>query len=214
MKKHIMLSPEEAKTIATYDKIAWARSKLLDLNFYLREFERFRALCPSGIILDVGCGSGRDATLFAQNKSAYRYTGIDLSDAMLAAARELVPGTDFRNMNMYALDFAKNTFDGFWAAASLIHIPKRKVSAVLKEIACVSKPDSIGFLVMLEGDCQKMVSSYGEKRFYALYRDDEFLDMLRTGPFEVLEHAKDPRPSPSGKPSVWLNYFVKVKKPA
>ncbi len=59
-------------------------------------------------ILDVGCGTGNHAIIFAQR--GYRATGIDLSDAMLAGARKKVGSSDnprFHRMDMRQIDLGE-----------------------------------------------------------------------------------------------------------
>ena len=54
----------------------------------------------------------------------YDYTGTDISTGLLNEARKKVPGQSFYEMSVYDLDFPEGTFDGFWASAILLHIPK------------------------------------------------------------------------------------------
>ncbi len=211
--KQSMLSPEELKTLKSYKKIAKARQKkCADPNFWRSEFEKFRKLLPSGKVVDIGCGSGRDALLFTQG--GYEYIGIDLSKEMLAGAKKLVPNADFQKMDMYAMNFPSQNFDGFWAAASLLHIPKRNVGKVLQEIKRVIKSGGIGFFAMKEGKGEKMVQGpYKEdERFFSFWQEDEFLKILQENGFEVLEHTKDAREyNPPKNITIWLLYFVRVK---
>ena len=133
---------------------------------------------------------------------------------MLAGAKELIPDADFRKMNMYNLSFPAGSFDGFWAAASLLHIPKRNVATVLEQIKKVVKYGGVGFFAVKEGEDERMVkgSVEGDERFFAFYKEDEFLKLLQENGFEVLEHSRDMREyNPSRNLTVWLLYFVKVK---
>lgn len=207
-----MLSPEEHRTLESYARIAKVRGKThANPDFWRSEFEVFRKLLPSGKVIDVGCGSGRDAILFAE--SGYAYIGIDLSDDMLAGAKELVPNADCRKMDMYALEFPSRSFDGFWATASLLHNPKQNVSRVLQEIGRVVKTGGVGFLAMKEGEGERMVKGRyeGDERFFAFYAQEEFADILRKNGFEVLKQKRDLREyNPPESTDVWLCYWVKI----
>ena len=76
-----MLSPEEVKTQEAYKKIAGSRNKThANPEFWRSEFEQFKKLLPSGKVLDVGCGGGRDALLI--KNEGYEYVGVDLSAEM------------------------------------------------------------------------------------------------------------------------------------
>lgn len=59
--------------------------------------------------LDVGCGAGMAAAMAASRGAAV--AGIDAADALLAVARERVPGGDFRQGDIEALPFADDSFD-------------------------------------------------------------------------------------------------------
>src|SRR3989338_7458860 len=110
-------------------------------DFWRSEFEQFKTLLPHGKVLDIGCGGGRDALLFVPSR--YNYVGIDFSREMLEQAQRSAPNAIFVQMDMYALNFVPYTFDGFWAAASLLHIPKTKTPLVLREIHRVTKTGGI-----------------------------------------------------------------------
>ena len=80
---------------------------------------------PAGYALDIGCGAGRNAIPLAQ--AGYRVLGIDLSAAMLRAAREKAnaePGArcTFSLASMTALPLVSRTMDlivahGIWNLA-------------------------------------------------------------------------------------------------
>lgn len=48
-------------------------------------FQRFAATAPKGSVLDLGCGQGRDALLFARR--GHRVVGLDLSSVGVAQLR-------------------------------------------------------------------------------------------------------------------------------
>lgn len=197
------LSEEEKETLKTYERIAFRRhTQKGDPEFWREEFEKFKTFVSSGKILDVGCGSGRDALLFLQN-SNYEYTGIDLSPDMLAIAREVAPNAKFIEMSMYELCFASETFDGFWAAASFLHIPKNRLSHVLQELKRVLRMGASGCVMVKEGVGEKMIGTQGEKRFFAFYEKDEFCTSLEGNDFEILECYSDERDDQK-----WLIVFV------
>lgn len=208
-----MLTPEEQKTLESYKRIAAARGKThVNSDFWRPEFEKFSELLPNGKVIDIGCGSGRDVILFTE--AGYDYAGVDISDEMLSEAKKLVPAANFVKGNAYSLDFPSRTFDGFWAAASLLHIPKINTSLVLQEIKRVTRVGGIGFIAMKEGEGEQMVqgSLDGDERFFSFYAESEFLQLLQSNGFEVLEHSRDMREyNPPKNLTVWLLYLVRVK---
>jgi ubiquinone/menaquinone biosynthesis C-methylase UbiE len=79
----------------------------------LLEVERVVDLCLEGItagtMLDVGTGTGVWAEAF--DRRGLRASGVDVNDAMLEAARKLVPRAEFRNATMESLPFPDGAFD-------------------------------------------------------------------------------------------------------
>ena len=207
------LSEEELATIASYKKIAPTRViTFSDPNFWLKEFEKLQQFLPSGKIIDIGCGHGRDTGLFIKN--GYSYTGIDASIPMLEEAIKLNPDSHFKCMNMYHLDFPPASFDGFWAATSILHIPKKNVGKVFDEIRKVVKKGGIGFIAMKEGFGEKMIEhqEVEVKRFFAFYTKEEFKEVLEANGFEVLDSSRDLRIyNPPRKTDVLILYFVRIK---
>lgn len=206
------LSPEELKTQETYRKIVsfWA-NKFSDSTFWSQEFEKFRELLPSGSVIDLGCGTGRYATPFTQ--AGYRYIGIDISEALLSEARKLVQYADFRLMSLYTLEFPSQCFDGFWAAASLLHIPKRNLPQVLANIKDIVKPNGVGFVSVKEGEGEGLQRGAHpeDERFFAYYKEQELREILAKAGFTTLETIKRESRTPEKATTVWLAYLVRIK---
>src|SRR4029077_5220623 len=81
-------------------------------------------------LLDLGCGSGRDAKIFTE--MGVDVTGIDFCSRLIEIATKKAPIAKFQLMDIEALSFPDCSFDGVWAAMSLGHIPKKILPAVLK----------------------------------------------------------------------------------
>ena len=71
--------------------------------------QRRPELAKSQSILDVGCGPGLAAQLFAQ--SIANVAGVDASEAFINIARERMPGRNFRVSEMETLPHADGSFD-------------------------------------------------------------------------------------------------------
>lgn len=84
------------------------------------------------IVADIGCGTGRDIK-YLLSKGA-QAAGIDISIAMLLEAKKIIPSGNLSLMNMMNLGFPSNAFDGVWAIASILHIPKSNFRTVFHEI--------------------------------------------------------------------------------
>jgi ubiquinone/menaquinone biosynthesis C-methylase UbiE len=85
--------------------------------------DQFLGLLPKQpVILDAGCGPGRDSGIM-QTKGA-AVTGIDISEGLLKIAKERNPAVTFVYGNFLNLPFKDKKFDGIWAQASLVHLEK------------------------------------------------------------------------------------------
>ena len=90
---------------------------------------RFLSALPEGsTILDLGCGSGRDSLYFIEN--GHLVTALDSCKALALKASNHIGQNvlvqDFRSMSL------PTKFDGIWACASLLHLPKQDMLAVLQ----------------------------------------------------------------------------------
>src|SRR5437763_9097765 len=88
-------------------------------------------LTPNSVILDLGCGSGRDVRHFTSH--GFRAIGLDLAFNFLTLARQ-VSQEPFLQADFLALPFRDNSFDAVWAIGSLLHAPRQFLPTVLSEI--------------------------------------------------------------------------------
>ena len=112
---------------------------------------RARFLCmlpPRAYILDFGCGSGRDAKAFLEQ--GYRLDAIDGSAELCRQASELI-GQPVRQMLFGELS-AIDQYDGIWACASILHLPRKELVDVLQKISVALKPVGVLYTSFKYGD--------------------------------------------------------------
>lgn len=183
------------QTIETYDKIASSyclktrQKKYLDWEeMYIKKLLGY-VDSQNPDILDVGCGDGRHCKLIDKNDGLA--VGIDLSDNMLAEARNYYPGGNFLKMDMTKLEFEDNSFDGVWSSGSIYHVAKEHVRQVFSEIRRVLKNNGVIALSYKLGGGEGMESnpkSYGgSPRYFAYYAKDEMDGILQSCGFVELE---------------------------
>lgn len=82
-------------------------------------YERFLKYVPEhGSIIDMGCGSGRDAAAFARR--GYKAIGLDASEELAEIARTQNDiDVIVEDMASYVAD---KPYDGIWCCASLLHL--------------------------------------------------------------------------------------------
>lgn len=99
-----------------------------------------------GRILDVACGPGATTKRLLRRFPAEMVTGINISEAQLAAARERVPGSSFLLMDAAQLAFADEQFDAVICVEAAFHFNTRE--RFLQEAMRVLKPG--GTLVLTD----------------------------------------------------------------
>jgi SAM-dependent methyltransferase len=93
-------------------------------------------VAPRDRVLDVGCGTGVLARAAADRVAADgQVTGLDLNEGMLAVARRLRPGIDWRQGDATNLPFADASYDVVVSQFALMYVPDRTVA--LKEMVRV-----------------------------------------------------------------------------
>lgn len=102
-------------------------------------------LSEVGHLLEVGCGVGAQTEILLRRFPDMKITGIDMSDAQLAAAGkylETIPYAkgryDLQKMDAASMDFDSGHFSGAFICWMLEHVPKP--NRVLSEVRRVLKP--------------------------------------------------------------------------
>lgn len=113
-----------------------------------------------GPVLDAGCGPGRVAAHL--HGLGVEVRGVDLSPAMVAAARREHPHLRFGVGRLGDLDVADGTLGGVVAWYSLIHVPLAQLPAVVTELARVLAPGGLLLLAFHVGDeLRHLTHAYG-----------------------------------------------------
>lgn len=159
------------ETVRTYDRIAaeWIANDD-EPDFWLSEFELFRTCLPAGSVLEIGPGAGREAGMFIA--AGYEYTAIEPSSELMRHAQARNPTGTFHNVRVQDMTFDNNTFNGFWAASSLLHVPKFHIIPTLEKLGRICP--GYGFISVKDGPG----SGWHGGRYFANYRREEFEDIL------------------------------------
>ena len=135
-------------------------------------YDRFLPLLPAACnILDAGCGTGRDTKAFLER--GYKVTAFDQSQAMVEAAQKLT------NQNVSCLAFQDidyvDTFDGIWACASLLHIPRHTLPAVFRKLRKALRDHGVIYASFKYGDFE------GDRngRFYHDLTESSLMEICR-----------------------------------
>lgn len=168
------------QTISYYDKNAAEFCKNTidaDMSFCRDKFLKY--LKTGSAILDAGCGSGRDSVAFKQ--LGYHVTAMDASPEICKEA-EKVLGQKVICKIFEELD-DENVYEGIWACASLLHVPKERMAEVLCRLKRALKDGGILYASFKCGDEEKVVNG----RFFNYYNERSLRRLMRENGFEVLE---------------------------
>ena len=113
---------------------------------------RFLSHVPlGGLILDAGCGSGRDSKAFFT--LGYRVSAFDASPALAQLASDLI-GQSVAIRTFDQVDEIA-CYDGIWACASLLHLPPAALPESMGRLWTSLKPGGVFYLSFKLGDGER-----------------------------------------------------------
>ncbi len=132
-------------------------------------------------LLDLGCGAGQDTR--ALRRAGFRVVGLDVSEPLLDYARRRSPRLSLVQADIRHLPYVPRIFDGIWAGASLIHLPKCAVQASLQGLAHLTTPSGILAATFIHGRRSgPLQSGWIPDRFISRWHKKELaLALGRTG---------------------------------
>ena len=164
----------------------------------------FLALLPSGgSILELGCGAGNHSAVILAEGFSVRAT--DGSPEMAGIASQRL-GHPVEAMRFDELD-AHNAYDGVWASACLLHVPRDELAGILARIHRALKPSGLFYASYKMGESDGR-DSLG--RYYS-YVSPEWLEATyaSAGPWVTLSSDTAVIQSFDETPADMLNLVVR-----
>ncbi len=191
------------KSITYYNQNAekYYKSTLnIDMSKIYHSF--LQHLSPSALILDAGCGSGRDSLYFLSQ--GYRVVAFDGSSEMARRSSELT-GLQVEHCTFEEFH-SREQFDAIWACATLLHVEKDKLAGTIKHLTGYLKEGGIFYMSYKYGDRDyekdgRIVSCFKEDDLAGLIDDLGKLKVIEL--FQTVDARKD-RPD-----EYWLNCLLK-----
>ncbi len=159
-------------SIEYYDENAkeyFDKSVNLDMSYIYPYF--LKHLKKGAKILDVGCGSGRDSKIFLL--MGYDVTSIDGSKELAKITR------DYIEKEVIIKDFKEivydQVFDGIWAMASLLHLPKSETLQVYQNLFNSLKENGVMYVSYKIGSLERCDN---EGRLFNDYTEEKFRQFI------------------------------------
>lgn len=150
-------------------------------------FQEFSSFLDHGsLVLDAGCGPGRDIKRFKD--SGFNPIGIDLNPKFVEKASK--HGTAYL-ADMLNLSFPDSYFDALWVCASLVHMHYSIAEIALSELFRVSRRGSWSYFSVKTSFDESSFSRWTEDRYFYCWKVNHFVNVLERNHFDVSEHWLD-----------------------
>lgn len=159
-------------------------------------------IAHDGVILDFGCGSGRDTKYFLSK--GYAVEAWDGSIELCKAASEFtqiyVQNKLFQDLSGHGL------YDGIWACSSILHLPLNDLILVMKKIESALKNTGVLYTSFKYGD----YSGERNGRYFTDMTEDRFDEILQHCPsLHIIEIWQTGDVRQDRENEKWLNILLR-----
>lgn len=184
------------------------RTEAIDVSPLYAQFVPL--LKPGSVVLDLGCGGGRDARHFAQ--LGHNVIGVDPCLPLLREAARRTSGDLRHRISLMAgaapkLPLKDRCCSAIWACASLLHLPRSKMSRALVECSRILVPGGVFFLTVKRGTGE----AFDGQRWFTYWQMDD-VRVVFADRFEVLAAEESSSRSQSGV--TWLHVLGRKSRMA
>ncbi len=160
-----------------------------------------------GKILDLGCGPGRDLVAF--KRQGHTVIGLDATPAFVEMAQQAA-NCEVWQQSFLRLELPPETFDGIFANASLLHVPRAEMVRVLKDLHQTLVPGGAIVISICRGDDEGYSVRPTGYRYIVGWEYETLTACLEKADFEILHHYYRPPGLPCEAQS-WLVMVAKRK---
>ena len=191
-------------TLEHYERHAadfWRGTRGHDVAQNIEALLRHIEGAPPFMILDFGCGPGRDLKAFSE--LGHVAVGLEGAEPFAGMARAL-SGCEVWQQDFLKLDLPAARFDGVFANAALFHVPSQELPRVLLELRATLKPRGVLFSSNPRGANEE---GWSQGRYGAYHDLATWRGYLAAAGFDELAHyfrpAGLPREEQPWLASVW-----------
>lgn len=161
-------------------------------------------LQPASVILDFGCGSGRDTKYFLEK--GYQVEASDGSEELCKVASEF---TGIEVKKQFFLDLSEvSKYDAVWACSSILHASSEDLIIIIKKIWTALKDNGIFYTSFKYGTFE------GERngRYFTDMTEESFSELVsKSADFEIIETWITGDVRPGRENEKWLNVILQKK---
>ena len=173
-----------------------------NVDMHLAQDKFLHLLNEGAVILDFGCGSGRDTKYFLDQ--GYQVTATDGS-AELCRLASVFTGIEVQEMLFQELDDI-DTYDGIWACSSILHLPLNDLILVMKKIESALKNTGVLYTSFKYGD----YSGERNGRYFTDMTEDRFDEILQHCPsLHIIEIWQTGDVRQERENEKWLNILLR-----
>ena len=208
MKLNLQSDEVQTTTLYYYEKNGELFAQDVDdVNFSQMQLRFISKLSKHAKILDLGCGSGRDSLAFLN--AGFDVEAIDGSKKMCEIAQSKT-GLSIRNIRFGQLD-DQNKYDGVWACASLLHLPRNELPKVFSKIIEALKEEGIFYSSFKYGSFE----GYRNGRYFSDFTESSMNELLEQFPeLKCIESWISSDVRPGRTEQKWLNIILQKQTKA
>lgn len=176
----------------------------LNVDFSNVQNKFLNKLKTGAVILDLGCGSGRDTKYFLAH--GYTVEAIDGSTELCKLASAYT-GIEVKHMIFQELQEVKK-YDAIWACSSILHLPYAELVDVMKKMVTALKDNGLIYTSFKYGTFEGMRNG----RYFIDMTEDRLEKLLQdVDGLEVEETWITSDVRPGRGEEKWLNLFLRKK---
>jgi SAM-dependent methyltransferase len=135
-------------------------------------------------VVELGCGGGTCET--RDLAARYSLTGVDLSSAQLARARERVPAAEFIQADFTRIEFEPRSLGGVAAFYSFNHVPRELLAGLLMRVHTWLRPGGVLLTVLGVGDEDEWYGDFlGAPSFFSSFPAETNSRLVGDAGFEL-----------------------------
>lgn len=173
-----------------------------NVDFRITQNRFLDYLSSEAMILDFGCGSGRDTRYFLEK--GYKVEATDGSPELCKLASEFI-GIPVKCQLFQELDDV-GKYDGIWACASILHLSTEELKDVMHRMSRALKDDGIIYTSFKYGDFE------GERngRYFHDFTEERFCDFITEYPeLDIIDIWITGDVRPGRGEEQWLNILLR-----